>query len=124
MIRLIWSIFLCGLILSQPITKTWKVISFELNKAYIVDNLCIQKNEVENTCQGRCHLTQIKAESEGNENPQFPAGIKEMKELVFYSTTQLLPNSIVFSTDLDFTTVFVNEYSFSPQHDNWHPPKV
>ncbi|MBI1221933.1 MAG: hypothetical protein GC180_04945 [Bacteroidetes bacterium] len=29
---------------------------YTLNKAYIIKELCIQKDAVENTCQGQCHL--------------------------------------------------------------------
>lgn len=44
-------------------------ISFALNKAYIIKELCVQKDEAVNTCQGQCHLKKSikkQTEDEGN----------------------------------------------------------
>jgi len=44
-------------------------LSFALNKAYIIKELCVQKDEAVNTCQGHCHLTQsIKKQAEDDAN--------------------------------------------------------
>ncbi len=44
-------------------------VSFALNKAYIIKELCIQKDEAVNSCQGHCHLTEsIKQQAEDDAN--------------------------------------------------------
>lgn len=46
-------------------------IYYSLNKAYIIKELCIQKDEVKNTCQGQCHLEKtIKKQAEDDEGHQ------------------------------------------------------
>lgn len=42
--------------LGQIVGKLVVIINFELNKEYIVKNLCEQKEEEDNCCQGSCHL--------------------------------------------------------------------
>ncbi len=57
--KLLKTIFICFLILgmfSQVVSKLIVMISFEMNKEFIVKNLCEQKEEVDNCCQGSCHL--------------------------------------------------------------------
>ena len=44
-------------------------LSFAVNKAYIIKELCVQKDEPVNTCQGQCHLHKtIKKQAEEDSN--------------------------------------------------------
>jgi len=64
-------------------------LSFALNKAYIIKELCVQKDEAVNTCQGHCHLTQsIKNQADQDAN----------LELAFEG--QLAPFVISFDQDV------------------------
>lgn len=50
------AILLLLLFCSPFIFKIFVVTHWFANKQYIVKNLCIQKDEAINTCQGSCHL--------------------------------------------------------------------
>ncbi|MBK9284231.1 MAG: hypothetical protein IPM51_07895 [Sphingobacteriaceae bacterium] len=49
--------------------RVYVIAKFELNKAYIVENLCEQKDEEENCCMGSCHLTKELAKVEEKADP-------------------------------------------------------
>jgi hypothetical protein len=55
-------------------------LEYSLFKGYIVENLCVQRNEAGNDCQGKCHLEkQIKSVTETDEPSDNPAGQRQMK---------------------------------------------
>ncbi|MCS6822453.1 MAG: hypothetical protein NZ551_11380 [Microscillaceae bacterium] len=49
--------------------KLWLVAYVELNREYIAEVLCINKNRPEMACQGQCHINQIYQETEEQEQP-------------------------------------------------------
>jgi hypothetical protein len=53
-------------------------LEYDLFRDYIVENLCVQRNEADNRCQGECHLEKrIKAVTETEENASNPSGQKQ-----------------------------------------------
>jgi tRNA G18 (ribose-2'-O)-methylase SpoU len=49
-------------------------LEYNLLRDYIAANLCVQRNEASNNCQGKCHLEkQIRAVTETEENADNPA---------------------------------------------------
>ena len=55
-------------------------IEYSLFKDYIAENLCVKRNETDNTCRGKCHLEkQIKRVSETDEQPDNPTGLKQVE---------------------------------------------
>jgi hypothetical protein len=81
-LKTLLSLFLALVIFLQPLGKLWVVASFELNHDYIVQTLCEALNEVENTCQGACHLQKQLAEVEEQEKKQ-QSLLKKSLELVY-----------------------------------------
>jgi hypothetical protein len=52
-------------------------VAFKIQQDYIVNNLCVQKDEVVNTCNGSCVLSNQLKEAEANqENSEYPANSK------------------------------------------------
>lgn len=60
-------LFLCLLILLNPFSRTWVVVSYKLNKSYIAQNLCENKDKPQLKCSGKCHLKKQLAKSEQEE---------------------------------------------------------
>ena len=75
---------------------TW----FEINKSFIVKELCIQKDAKENACNGNCQLSKrlsvTKAESESNKSPSLAIDLKMLTFLV--ADLDSMSNSIVASS--------------------------
>ena len=44
-------------------------MNFEINKDYTAKNLCIKKDEVNNCCQGLCHLNKKLEDKKEQESP-------------------------------------------------------
>ncbi len=52
------------------------LLEYWLNKDFIVSNLCERKDELENTCQGMCHLKkQVKNVADAGKTSETPAKI-------------------------------------------------
>jgi hypothetical protein len=48
-------------------------LSFKLNQSYIAKNLCVKKNEVQNTCCGKCYLKkQLTKDQDQEKNKTVP----------------------------------------------------
>ncbi len=61
------AILLTIVILTQSFSKAIIVMQFNINRAYIAENLCVKKDIAENTCQGSC---QLKKEMEKESNKE------------------------------------------------------
>ena len=51
------ALFLFFLFVSPFLLKVVMVVDWFVNHQYIIENLCVQKDKAENTCQGMCHLS-------------------------------------------------------------------
>lgn len=60
----VFLLFLCLLILLNPFSRTWVVVSYKLNESYISQNLCENKDKPQLKCNGKCHLKKQLAQSE------------------------------------------------------------
>lgn len=61
------SILLVLVFITPFIFKAFVIVNWLVNKQYITENLCVQRNEEVNTCKGACHL---KANLEKVDSPQ------------------------------------------------------
>lgn len=83
------SLSLALLILLAPLSKLWILASFEVNKAYIVQNLCEQKAKEDNICQGACHLNKQLEQAE-QEAEKIPQNLKDKTEVLFCNSLQTI----------------------------------
>lgn len=51
------ALFLFLLFVSPFLLKVVMVVDWYINHQYIIENLCVQKDKADNTCQGMCHLS-------------------------------------------------------------------
>lgn len=56
----------------QGFGKTWIVLSFKLNQQTISKNICVQRNNPNNKCKGKCHLKKQFKNSENKDQNQIP----------------------------------------------------
>ena len=99
-------------------------VAFKLQQDYIVQNNCIQKDEVVNTCKGSCVLTdQLKEVSAKQENSEYP-GSQESKLFPVYIKAKNNKAAVFFSNN---SAGIVHKASIIPRAtwcDIFHPPKV
>lgn len=57
--------------LTQLGSRLYVLVNFQVNKEYIAENLCENKDEPESCCEGSCHLTKelIKVEEAESQGP-------------------------------------------------------
>lgn len=104
----------------QNIGKLIVVINYRINKEYIAENLCENRDEPESCCEGKCHLEKELDKEEKKENG--PANtIKEKAESLF--STNLQRVLFIFYTSLFLVKInepyfCLNDYSSFV----FHPP--
>lgn len=79
------SILLLVLLSFQVMFKTFLVIDYRINKAYIAANLCENKAKPQMQCEGKCHLKKQITQSEEAESKTIPSSLKE-KEVSFHQS--------------------------------------
>ena len=79
MIRAIPAFILIGLLFSNIFLKSAILLDFTINQDFISKTLCIKKDVVENTCNGKCHLSKQleKSEEQSEDAPVLPQNLKE-----------------------------------------------
>ncbi len=63
-------IFVLSCIVFQSLSKLIILAKFEVQRDYIAKNLCVKKEEVNNCCQGNCHLQKQLSEDDKNQDQQ------------------------------------------------------
>jgi hypothetical protein len=68
-----------------------QVAWFVVNKSYVVQELCLQRKQENNTCQGACHLKKelSKMESPSTQEDQEPLILTEVEIPVFVVATEI-----------------------------------
>jgi hypothetical protein len=85
MFRAIAAIGLIGLLFSNVFLKSLVLLDFKIHQEMISQTICVQKGEVKNTCNGKCHLTkQLKKTEDSSEDaPVLPTNLQEV--LLFFA---------------------------------------
>lgn len=79
------TIVLAFLILVQSFTRSFIYLNYEVNKDYISNVLCENKEDIEMHCEGKCHLKKELDKEEKNEST--PAGSnKEKYEIILFNS--------------------------------------
>jgi len=114
---------LLAAIMLQVLGKFMVLVDYSLNKNYIANVLCVNKNKPKMHCNGKCYLKkQLKKEETKEQSPVNP--LKEIKDIQLYlsNNSSLNPlNSIVYKTE---ASTFHYSFHFSTQHLKavFHPP--
>lgn len=78
-------------IMLPSFTKLGIVIDFKINRDFIAEVLCINRDKPMVMCYGTCYLSDKLEKSEEQERKQAPIGKKEQHEVV-YSFFETLPD--------------------------------
>jgi hypothetical protein len=126
MFRSLISILLIVSMICSSFSRYVVMVSFEMNKTYIISSLCENKARPELMCNGKCFLNKKLKEADDNEKKQSQKS--EQKNIDLFSTGPLdrLNMEICFFPEListsrfyyNFTYFFNNVYSIfrPPQH--------
>jgi hypothetical protein len=64
-VKALFHIFLCSILMLNSMVYSVIQGSYELNKAYIIENFCVNKDKPMMNCDGKCYLAQqMKAQKE------------------------------------------------------------
>ena len=115
-----FSIVMLGAILMQTFSAFILVAHYEINKNYITQNFCENKNKPQLNCNGQCHLNKQLQKQEKNENaPVNP--IKEKNEIQLFC--QLRDFGFADSqTEKNIYSPYIEKEITSPLSSPFHPP--
>jgi hypothetical protein len=120
-VRIFLIISLCIAVLLQSFSTGIIVMGYEINKAYIASNLCVNRAKPEMKCHGKCHLAKkVKEEEQREQAPSQP--IKE-KSSAPISETEL--PTFLFSpavTSIEHNTLFLFPSFTAFYSVIFHPP--
>ena len=108
----------------QVSNSLFTVAFYELEKSFILKELCVQKSlsADENTCQGQCFLKKQLREAE-NKSDNLPNNVKEFKLLMFQEAQGLFEFlSIASEKHNPLFLYFQRSYS-KALSDIFHPPQ-
>ncbi len=98
-------------------------LEYMARKDFIIENLCINKNEAEKQCDGLCYLEkQVKKGVEGSENSNLPANPQEEKEEIPDYVMSMILNNINLQVNASAGSVFQGNYAFLYVSVVFHPP--
>ncbi|MCS6933570.1 MAG: hypothetical protein NZM35_00285 [Chitinophagales bacterium] len=98
-------VFLALVMLAQTFVQTGVVFYYQINKAYITRQLCVNRQNPNNTCNGRCYLTRQLKQCEESEKKQSRI-FYEMKENLYVACLRLPKLVIPYHTSTSFTENF------------------
>jgi hypothetical protein len=123
MLRAIAAIGLIGLLFSNVFLKSFVLLDFKIHQEVIIQTICLQKDEVKNTCNGKCHLTKQleKTEESSEDAPVLPENLREA--LLYFA----LDNSVVFKS-FEETVIQIPHVrqlkGIKSIHSIFHPPRI
>ena len=123
-LKKIISILLIFLVLLQPMSKLWIVMSFKINQDFIAKVLCINRDKPKLACAGKCHLTQKLKEAEEKDQEQVPPSVQEKTEVFLCNAQRLKVSRVLIDTYLTADGDYVDFVPTGVISDVFHPPQV
>lgn len=81
--RVALSLFLITLVLAQPLSKVAVIVRFQWQKEYIVENLCVNRQNPSAHCDGKCYLAR-QLRGEAAQTPALPGFVKTTTEVTYF----------------------------------------
>nr|WP_294901120.1 hypothetical protein [uncultured Pedobacter sp.] len=112
--------FLILSLISAHFTKVFVFAGFELNRNYIAENLCVNKDKPELKCHGKCFLMKKLAEAEKKQQAD---GRAQQKNL-FQEIATINNSRFKFITPLiaEINTPFISNYQLIREFPIFQPP--
>lgn len=123
MLRAFTGLSLVILILSSAFLKSAIFFDFKIHQQEIKETLCVQRNELKNTCNGKCHLSKQleQAESDTEDEPATRTNVIEL--LLYFSSNELT----VFVPNEEITEMHATHrelLGIGLIHSIFHPPQI
>jgi len=122
MFRAIAAIGLIGLLFSNVFLKSLVLLDFKIHEEVISQTLCVQKDEVKNTCNGKCHLSKQleKTEESSEDAPILPENLHEA--LLFFTEYDVFEYAS-FEESIIQIPHETNLKGINSIHSIFHPPQ-
>lgn len=121
MSRCLFILALVG-ILMQNFGKVFILVSFELNRNYIAENLCVKKDDPHNCCKGKCYLDKQIEQEEKKEKSPISTDTKDKEEIQFCQN--ILQLRFLRAALFEIKTPYVSFISEGIDQSIFRPPKV
>lgn len=123
MFRAFAAIGLIGLLFSNVFLKSFVLLDFKIHQEVISQTLCVQKDEMKNTCNGKCHLAKQleKSDESSEEAPVLPTNLQEV--LLFFAQTNEFEWKH-FENEILFVPHVSDLYGIESENSIFHPPPV
>ena len=111
----------------QYMIKLGIIAYYELNKNYIAQNLCENRDKPQMKCCGKCYLRKQlnKTEENGtNSSKQLPTKIDKAEVAVFFPITPIHISAHGFSLKVIFHDRYQQPSGSDPLSSIFHPPPV
>ncbi len=120
MLKRSFCLFLTVLIVSSTLTRLFYFAGYELNKDYIANVLCINKDKPQLNCHGKCFLSKKIAEAQKKQE----ANERQIQKDLSQQTMLITEFKIAFFCN-DLLTdhpVYSQQYSLTKYTSIFHPP--
>ncbi len=91
MLKQFFSILMLVVILLPGFSKFWIIIAFKINQDFIVNEWCINKEDVIITCNGKCYLSSRLNLVDENEQKQIPKPKIDSLKINYHLTKNEMP---------------------------------
>jgi hypothetical protein len=104
--------------------KTFVLIDFCLNRAYIESNLCINRFDKIPVCKGSCYLDKQfkKVDKQEHKFPDFK--LKEIQLFISKEYVNEIPNMEIINSNQTLNKLYQNFYRSQNTFRFFHPPKT
>ncbi len=110
--------------LSQALVNVGIGVYFNLNKAYITQKLCENRNNPSAHCDGHCYLSKQLKKAEEGETKNQSQTLKEKEEVVISLDEHLLISFIPTYTETGYTHSYITSVPDAPYREIQQPPKI
>lgn len=116
------AIMLAILIFTVSVKDCAVYLSYFANKAYIIKDLCVNRNVDNSTCNGKCHLKKELEESkkQNEKNPNLKTEIK----LILFVIALTPAKDLVNENKIRYLIGASTRYAFLFSSMIFHPPKL
>lgn len=110
--------------LLQHFSTALVFVSYQLNRAYIAANLCVNRNKPAMHCNGQCHLRK-QLQREEQQEQKNPYAQKESKEVILFCETHHRQLQVPFrEINNTYTSFYLIKPTHHPLNGIFHPPAV
>ena len=107
----------------NTLSNSFILVHYQLNKEYIAQNLCENKNKPMMHCNGKCHLRKQLSEQDKKDKSPFSQTIKDKFQIQYFIESNLPSYSInILPAEPDLSYSFI--IPTSAPESIFHPPQL